>query len=125
MPATATAGAASSALHAFLQGAGIESVDLRGRTEAEVMHGIGETYREMVDGLRDALLARATTKGEFRLEQTSIRPKDHHPLKFPFSAEQDMSALHARPGPGYMPARSEERGAGEGGGSTGGSQGGA
>src|SRR3546814_11188634 len=68
------------------------------------MHGIGETYREMVDGLRDALLARATTKGEFRLEQTSIRPKDNNPLKFSFSVEQAMRAPLARPEAGYMPA---------------------
>src|SRR3546814_6704647 len=104
MPATATAGEASSALHAFLQGAGIESVDLRGRTEAEVMHGIGETYREMVDGLRDALLARATTKGEFRLEQTSIRPKDNNPLTFSLSVDKPMRALLHRHEAGYMPA---------------------
>src|SRR3546814_13798041 len=58
----------------------------------------------MVDGLRDALLARATTKGEFRLEQTSIRPKDNNPLKFSFSVEQAMRALLARPETGYMPA---------------------
>src|SRR3546814_18464598 len=102
MPATATAGAASSALHAFLQGAGIESVDRRGRTEAEAMRGIGETYREMVDGLRDALLVRATTKGEFRLEQTSIRPKNNNPLKFSFSVDQAIRALLARPEAGYI-----------------------
>src|SRR3546814_17599586 len=55
-------------LRSFLAGAGLEHLDLSGENAAELMHAAGEAFREMVQGLREVLMARSTIKNVFRLE---------------------------------------------------------
>ncbi len=45
------------------------------------MEAVGRSYRLMVEGLIDVLRARSSLKGEFRMQQTMIRPVENNPLK--------------------------------------------
>jgi type VI secretion system FHA domain protein len=78
------------ALAAFLRGAGM--ADARMDNPIATMEELGRAFRHIVSGLRAVLIARASIKGEFRIEQTMIRAKGNNPLKF--SADDD-DALNA------------------------------
>src|SRR3546814_14031262 len=97
-------------LRSFLAGAGLDHLDLSGENAAALMHAAGEAFREMVQGLREVLMARSTIKNEFRLEATMIRPANNNPLKFSISVEEALAAMVRRAKPGY---RSEKGRVGE------------
>jgi type VI secretion system FHA domain protein len=78
-------------LAAFLRGAG-----LPGATPSDpavTMEALGATFRAMVRGLRETLIARAAIKDEFRIAQTVIRSRGNNPLKFSASDDDAMLAL--------------------------------
>jgi len=79
------------ALAAFFKGA-----ELSGASPADpmaMMTGLGEAFRALVAGLRQVLIARATIKGEFRIEQTMIRARGNNPLKFSANDDDALTAL--------------------------------
>jgi type VI secretion system FHA domain protein len=79
------------AVAAFFKGA-----ELSGATPADpiaMMAGLGEAFRALVAGLRQVLIARATIKGEFRIEQTMIRARGNNPLKFSANDDDALTAL--------------------------------
>lgn len=57
------------------------------------MRRLGGAFRAMVAGLRQAMIARASIKGEFRIEQTMIRARGNNPLKFSADDDDAMAAL--------------------------------
>ncbi|MFN3355703.1 MAG: type VI secretion system-associated FHA domain protein TagH [Pseudomonas sp.] len=80
-------------LHAFLRGAGLDQLRLdKAQAEAQ-METIGRSYRLMVEGLIDVLRARASLKGEFRMQQTMIQPAENNPLKFAPNADEALLLL--------------------------------
>jgi type VI secretion system FHA domain protein len=90
-PAAAPAADVGGALAAFFKGA-----ELSGTTPADpiaMMTGLGEAFRALVSGLRAVLIARATIKGEFRIEQTMIRARGNNPLKFSANDDDALTAL--------------------------------
>jgi type VI secretion system FHA domain protein len=90
-PPVAPAGSLEQAVAAFIEGAG-----LRGTAQgdpAEMLRGLGEAFRAMVVGLRRMMMARAAIKGEFRIEQTIIRPAGNNPLKFSADDEDALAGL--------------------------------
>ncbi|CAH2602728.1 Type VI secretion system-associated FHA domain protein TagH [Rhodovastum atsumiense] len=60
---------------------------------AEALSALGRAFRAMVVGLRRAMIARATIKNEFRIEQTMIRASGNNPLKFAAGDDDAVSAL--------------------------------
>ncbi len=78
-------------LAAFLRGAGL--ADLRPADPAAAMETLGAAFRAVVGGLRQAMIARAAIKGEFRIEQTMIRSRGNNPLKFSADDEDALAAL--------------------------------
>jgi type VI secretion system FHA domain protein len=89
--AAAPAGDDGGALAAFFKGA-----ELSGASPADpiaMMTGLGEAFRALVSGLRAVLIARATIKGEFRIEQTMIRARGNNPLKFSANDDDALTAL--------------------------------
>jgi type VI secretion system protein len=91
---TPSPGANSSALlTAFLRGAGLERLHLDDAQSDAQMELIGRSYRRMVEGLIDILRARSSLKGEFRLQQTMIRPLENNPLKFAPNADEALLLL--------------------------------
>ncbi len=80
-------------LQAFLRGAGLDQLSLdKAQAEAQ-MESIGRSYRLMVEGLIDVLRARASLKGEFRMQQTMIQPAENNPLKFAPNADEALLLL--------------------------------
>jgi type VI secretion system protein ImpI/type VI secretion system protein len=78
-------------LAAFLHGAGL--ADLHLEDPAVVMEALGAAFRAIVSGLRQAMIARAAVKGEFRIEQTMIRARGNNPLKFSMGDDDALAAL--------------------------------
>ena len=92
------------ALALVAAGAGIEGTP-RG-APAAALHALGQAFRALVVGLRRTMIARATIKGEFRIEQTMIQAVGNNPLKF---AADDDDALAALLGVGRRSEMSAER----------------
>jgi len=78
-------------LVAFLDGAGIG--DAVPADPEATMRALGRTFRAVVSGLRQAIMARAEIKGEFRIERTMIRARGNNPLKFSADDDDALAAL--------------------------------
>ena len=83
------------AFAAFLQGAAVPLPPggvSRDRSVA-TLHALGGAFRAVVHGLRQIMIARASIKGEFRIEQTTIRATGNNPLKFSADDDDALAAL--------------------------------
>ncbi len=100
-PAEARPLAPDRLLPALLEGAGLP--DANPRDPEQTMRALGEAFRAMVKGVRDAQRARRTVRGEFRIAQTSFT---QNPLK---TAVSDDDALEALLGAGRRNAMSAPR----------------
>jgi type VI secretion system protein ImpI len=90
-PALPLAPAGDDLFALFLQGAGMRPAQPE---DAEAtMRQLGAVFRATVTGLRQALIARAAIKGEFRIEQTMIRARGNNPLKFSADDDDALAAL--------------------------------
>ena len=78
-------------LAAFLRGTGLP--DARPADAVAAMEALGGAFRELISGLRLAMIARSTIKGEFRIEQTMFRSRGNNPLKFSADDDDAMLAL--------------------------------
>jgi type VI secretion system FHA domain protein len=78
-------------LAAFLAGAGMGA--RQPDNPAVTMRALGAAFRATVSGIRQALIARSSIKGEFRIEQTMIRARGNNPLKFSADDDDALSAL--------------------------------
>lgn len=76
---------------AFLRGAGLE--DVTPTDPVSAMVNLGAAFRAVVSGIRQTLIARATVKSEFRIEQTMIRARGNNPLKFSAGDDDALVAL--------------------------------
>jgi type VI secretion system FHA domain protein len=92
-PAAPAAQAAEgdSLLAAFMDGAGM--ADIVPADPSGTMRALGAAFRSLVGGLRAVLIARASIKSEFRIEQTMIRARGNNPLKFSAGDDDALSAL--------------------------------
>ncbi len=80
---------------AFLHGAAVPPPPggvSRDRSTA-TLHALGGAFRAVVHGLRQIMIARASIKGEFRIEQTTIRAAGNNPLKFSADDDDALAAL--------------------------------
>ncbi|MAM77188.1 type VI secretion system-associated FHA domain protein TagH [uncultured Tistrella sp.] len=78
---------------AFLSGAGLTREQLPPSRAEEVLRTAGEVFRATARGLIETLSARAELKGEFRIERTTIKPRNNNPLKFSATPEEAMLAF--------------------------------
>ncbi len=92
-PVAAAPAAAGDAglLEAFFDGVGLG--DAHPANPTAMMQGLGAAFRTMVSGLRAVLIARASIKSEFRIEQTMIRARGNNPLKFSAGDDDALAAL--------------------------------
>ncbi len=88
-------GGASDLMDAFLAGANLplERPTDRPADPDAAMRALGAAFRATVSGLRQAMIARAAVKGEFRIEQTMIRARGNNPLKFSADDDDALGAL--------------------------------
>jgi type VI secretion system protein len=90
-------------LQAFLRGAGLDQLRIDTAQAQAQMESIGRSYRLMVEGLIDVLRARSSLKGEFRMQQTMIRPVENNPLKFAPNADEALLLLLRHGNQAFMP----------------------
>jgi type VI secretion system FHA domain protein len=76
---------------AFMVGVGLP--DAMPKDPGGTMRALGAAFRAMVTGVRSILIARASIKSEFRIEQTMIRASGNNPLKFSADDDDALSAL--------------------------------
>ncbi len=57
------------------------------------MLALGKAFRALVEGVRAVLIARASIKSEFRIEQTMIQARGNNPLKFSATDDDALAAL--------------------------------
>jgi type VI secretion system protein ImpI/type VI secretion system protein len=91
-------------LAAFLRGVGLPDADPP--DPAATMEAVGAALRAAVSGVRQTLIARASIKGEFRIDQTLLRASGNNPIKF---SPDDDDAMAALLGIGRRKAMSAER----------------
>jgi type VI secretion system FHA domain protein len=90
-PMPAAPAPAGDLLAAFLAGAGMGA--RQPDNPAATMRALGAAFRATVAGIRQALIARSSIKGEFRIEQTMIRARGNNPLKFSADDDDALAAL--------------------------------
>jgi type VI secretion system FHA domain protein len=91
-PAPLPQAASDSALAAaFLRGVGLSEANLA--DPEKTLERIGAAMRATVNGLRQTLMARASIKDEFRIEQTMIRASGNNPLKFSLDDDDALATL--------------------------------
>ncbi len=81
----------SDVTEAFLRGLGLHDAALR--NPETTMEHLGAVVRATVSGLRQILMARASIKDEFRIEQTVVRPSGNNPLKFALDDDDALATL--------------------------------
>jgi type VI secretion system FHA domain protein len=83
---------------AMLRGAGldVETVD------PQVVAQMGQVLRIVVEGLMEVLRARGEIKGEFRLQQTTFKPRENNPLKFSVNVEDALHNLLVKRNAAYL-----------------------
>jgi type VI secretion system FHA domain protein len=99
-PADAPSDAAM--VEAFLRGVALNDATLP--DPEKTLERIGAALRASVNGLRQTLMARASIKDEFRIEQTMIRPSGNNPLKFSLDDDDALATLLGIGRRGGMPA---------------------
>ena len=92
------------AVRTLLEAAGVPELEDRALANPELMRNIGDLLRETVAGLLKALVARALTKRELRVDMTLLATTENNPLKFcPDAYEALNHLLVPRPRSGYLP----------------------
>ncbi|MDH4126249.1 MAG: type VI secretion system-associated FHA domain protein TagH [Gammaproteobacteria bacterium] len=81
-------------MDAFLDGLGINRRELHPSADlAEVMHNAGEVLREFVEGITQLLASRASFKSAFRLDQTTVLPRQNNALKLSANTADSLRQL--------------------------------
>ena len=81
-------------LDAFMRGLEISRADMHASTDPLViMENAGKVLKEFVDGTTDLLTRRGGVKAMFRLDQTTILPKQNNPLKLAENTRDSMMQL--------------------------------
>jgi predicted component of type VI protein secretion system len=81
-------------LDAFMKGLDISRADIHASTDPlVVMENAGKVLKEFVDGTSDLLTRRGGVKAMFRLDQTTVMPKQNNPLKLAENTRDSMMQL--------------------------------
>jgi type VI secretion system FHA domain protein len=86
---------------AFLQGAGVQGVDV----SPELAGNLGQILRVVISGVMDILRAREQIKEEFRLRTTVFKAADNNPLKFSANVDDALHNLLVRRSTAYLGPR--------------------
>jgi type VI secretion system FHA domain protein len=85
---------ATDLLDSFLDGLGINRAELHPATDlGSLMQNAGEVMREFVDGVTQLLASRANMKNAFRLDQTTVLPRNNNPIKLSANLKDSIMQL--------------------------------
>jgi type VI secretion system FHA domain protein len=97
----AAGGSIAADFDALLRGAGVAD----GNVSPAVMAQFGEVLRVVVEGLMEVLRARGEIKSEFRVQQTTFKPRENNPLKFSANVEDALHNLLVKRNAAYLDTR--------------------
>jgi type VI secretion system protein ImpI len=83
-----------------MRGAGLSEHDL----SPQMMEDLGKVLRVVVEGVIDALRARADIKSQFRLPLTRVQATENNPLKHSPNVESALHTLLVQKNPGFLSA---------------------
>lgn len=86
----------------LLQALGIDRSSIPPELAERLPEVIGGLTRECISGLMGGLMARASMKSAFRIEQTMIQPVGNNPLKFSVSVDEALESMFLKKGSGYL-----------------------
>ncbi len=90
----------------FLDGLGINRVELHPSiNRPEMMLTAGQVLRQFVMGATDLLASRANLKNSFRLDQTTVLPRQNNPMKFSENTNDLIKQLLSGSEGDYLGAR--------------------
>ena len=85
---------ATDLLDAFLNGLGVSRADFDPSVDlGEIMKNAGEVLCEFVEGTNRLLASRANLKNSFRLDQTTVLPRNNNPLKLSATTKDSIKQL--------------------------------
>jgi type VI secretion system protein len=90
--------------YTMLEEAGIEPRLLAGHDKSVLAKRCGHMLNKFAQGTVDTLATRSLVKGEFRLQQTVIRPKDNNPFKFSPTGGDALRIMMLTDSAAYMSA---------------------
>ncbi|HEY5072126.1 MAG TPA: type VI secretion system-associated FHA domain protein TagH [Caulobacteraceae bacterium] len=88
-------------LESFCAGAHLEVSAFSGEDPAEVMRRLGAVYQQMVLGLVELMDERTSVRGEFRMDQTTVKADGNNPFRWA-SAERVAVDLLRVSGSGFL-----------------------
>jgi predicted component of type VI protein secretion system len=93
-------------LDSFLDGLGISRAELDPSVKpAEMLVTAGLVLRELVKGTTELLASRANLKNSFRLDQTTILPRQNNPMKFSANTNDLLKQLLIESDGAYLGAQ--------------------
>jgi type VI secretion system protein len=87
---------------AFVDAMGFQGQNLDETEIARINQLVGEIFREMVKGLMQVLRSRNLIKSEFRMNVTTIQPKENNPLKFSASVDDALVNMFVKKSSAYI-----------------------
>jgi predicted component of type VI protein secretion system len=81
-PALSEAANQGALLDLFCQGAGLEVSAFYGEDPSQVLLRAGAVYRQMVEGLVALMEERTRVRGEYWMDQTSVKAQDNNPFRW-------------------------------------------
>lgn len=85
----------------FIHGLGLDDKNLDEAAVAAINQMAGELFREMVKGLMLILASRNSIKNEFRMNMTTIQPKENNPLKFSATVDDALENMFLKHSDAY------------------------
>jgi type VI secretion system FHA domain protein len=83
---------------------GLDNRNLNDAEIARINQLGGQVLREMVRGLMQVLGSRSSIKNEFRMNVTTIQPKENNPLKFSATVDDALENMFIKQGTAYKQA---------------------
>lgn len=103
------AGNANELMQAFLQGAGLQQLNLASGLTVELMETLGKFMAASVQGAMEELSQRALLKREVKAEVTMVVLRENNPLKFFPDSKTVLTQMLRKKMPGFMaPAEAME-----------------
>ncbi|MFZ6731137.1 type VI secretion system-associated FHA domain protein TagH [Undibacterium sp. Ji42W] len=103
------AGNANELMQAFLQGAGLQQLNLASGLTVELMETLGKFMATSVQGAMEELSQRALLKREVKAEVTMVVLRENNPLKFFPDSKTVLTQMLRKKMPGFMaPAEAME-----------------
>ncbi|MFZ6874287.1 type VI secretion system-associated FHA domain protein TagH [Undibacterium sp. Di27W] len=89
-------------MHAFLQGAGLQQLNLASGLTVELMETLGKFMAASVQGAMEELSQRALLKREVKAEVTMVVLRENNPLKFFPDSKTVLTQMLRKKMPGFM-----------------------